>query len=290
MSIRNNTTTRNWVGLALLAAVAACTFSSNVEKVENPDGSKKTTEKVDIKIDPIEVQGPLWGVKIGTGTHPETGRRFDVMDTDGDDTPDLLKDEKTGKFYKIVSITPSSGASSFVAPTLPQYDVVPYENNVSSPIKYFNTDMTATELHKRFGMDQVNAALPLPAGGQGNFTLQNAILYQINPMPNIVDSVVELSIVQSSIWQLEDVRNHPNVRYELLGLAPQDWETSPGVYLMHLEGSFMDVARYLADNGTTEFAFDDGLGLSLSFNVRDQNGVRMLDLFFNNALVASAPF
>ena len=227
-----------------LAIVAACVVDTTTRTFDPQTGRVLNEQSVRIKIDAVAVTTPGAAVKIGDGYARDTNRPFDVLDTNGDGKPDLARDNTTGKYYKITGWEEVQQRASNPR-DLPAGVVDLYRNNPTQPINEWPR-LDGTALCAATGFRQITEA------GSGSYTLKNVLVYEFLPTTNPLESFVSVGIRQSSDWAFEDVQKHPNLRYEFLGSAPA---TSQGEHflVLHLEGTLLDVARYMVANGTEKF-------------------------------------
>jgi hypothetical protein len=254
---------------SFLVAVAACTYDSQTRVFDPTTGTLRGDATTRITVDPIAVNTPGVAVKIGDGHERTTNAYYEVIDINGDGVPDLVRHVATGKYYRITGWTEVTRPPAQVIPGR-SFVLDVYENPVSSPIAVTPT-ATAGKLASTYGYDQITAK------GSGTYAVQNILVFSMTPsLLDPAQSQVSVGVRQSSDWQMENVVAHPELRYEILGVEPTK-AGEPYLFVTHLEGAFVDVARFLAANGTEQFHYDADSGVDIGFEVSG----RELRLFLN---------
>lgn len=261
--------------LPLALVISACVVDTTTRTFDPQTGHVLNEQSVRIKVDAVAVTTPGTAVKIGDGYARDTGRPFDLLDTNGDGTPDLARDNNTGKYYKITGWELLQQRQS--TPHAPSFVVDLYRNDPFAPLLE-SPRLDGPTLCDRAGFTKITQA------GSGDYTLKNVLVYEFLPVSNLLDSFVSVGIRQSSDWAFADVEQHPSLRYEFLAAEPT---ASRGEHFMvlHVEGKLIDVARYLADNGTQKFFLRSIMGPEVVFVNRGDT----VEFFVNDVSVGVAP-
>lgn len=263
--------------ILLSLLVAACVVDTTTRTFDPQTGRVLNEQSTRIKVDAVAITTPGTAIKIGDGYARETGRPFDVLDTNSDGIPDVARDNTTGKYYKITGWEPLQQRNTQPR-GLPLMALDIYRNDPVQPMNEWPR-LDGPTLCARTGFRDITRT------GDGTYTLKNVLVYDFFPLANLLNSPTRVGIRQSSDWAFADVQRHPNLRYEILGAAPTGTMDGEHFLVMHLEGTLLDVARYMAENGTQKFWLRSVPGMEICFFNRGDS----VEFFINGASAGIAP-
>ena len=198
------------------------------------------------------VSGPPDVAATGQFTDPDTGKKYELWDTDGDGKADYLRDED-GKTYRVEPMLPqakslASGAHAGPATPAgarPWWNL--YLNPPDEPLPVTFTQSAADYLHEH-GLD---AVVP----GHTAVLSSGLVVNDLDPQSLVAD----VTVAWTAALSFPDILEHPGLQYEFheLSDAPEDF----GQYLsLRVVGPFLDVAGWLAELGVGQVKFPTDLG------------------------------
>ena len=227
---------------ALCAFLAACTVEA-WSRTWSPEGAKLTEHYVKIEFESMAVSAPGGTlVRLGDAWAGAEQKTYEVFDADGDGKPDYGRDPANNKFYKITGWTEipapnQRSAASFLV------DV--YRNDPLTPMPD-NCPYSGQYILERDGSNAITRQ-HIP----GTYQLRNLFLLDFVPAPNMLLSQCRIAVRMSSDWKIADFRKVPGLRYEMVPSKYRSGE--PIAFAVHIDGTLIDVLRWLVLCGTRKF-------------------------------------
>ncbi len=197
------------------------------------------------------VSGPPDVAPTGQFTDPDTGKKYELWDTDGDSKADYIRGED-GKTYRVEPVLPKSlvfGGPHAGMPTpagaRAWFDLYLNPPDAPMPVTF---EKTAAESLEQHGLD---AVVP------GQFALLTSGLVVNDVDPDALD--VDLTLAWTAGLGFPDIVEFPSLAYEFYELSddPGDF----GQFLsLRVVGPFLDVAGWLSGFGVEDVEFDTDAG------------------------------
>ncbi|MCB9030038.1 MAG: hypothetical protein H6619_03230 [Deltaproteobacteria bacterium] len=261
---------------ALLVLAMACTVTT--------DGSSVTVK-------PWTSDVPPDAQLVGSFTDVETGKKYDLWDTNGDGKPNLAE-SPDGSLYWIKSITPLPGQNGQQSLTLGspiggalngqfkegnhavRFSYKPVIKEPTNPVD-ISFEGTIDELMQQSGLDAINPAFSITA-----FNVFELIGFDqgdgVNPETMTLDFMLHLDPTKG----LPKMLDYPRLNYQA------KWIEGPNPYMiMQIEGPPSEALSVLRDvryedgmgnimvNGTQEGVFSYTIDTNLNQGFVDVNGV-----------------